>query len=63
MEENKIKIKLKKIKIPKMVDPNLKEMAEKINQIVFVLNELNIQIYADDEAALKKWKDFLEENK
>lgn len=36
---------------------------EKINQIVFVLNELNINIYEDDAAAIAKWKDFMEANK
>jgi hypothetical protein len=36
---------------------------EKINQIVFVLNELNITIYEDDEEAIQKWKHFMEENK
>ena len=56
---NKIKISLDKIDIPAMVDPNLKELAEKINQLVFVINELNIIIYEDDEGAKEKWKDFL----
>ena len=57
--ENKIKINLKPIYIPPMVEPNLKELAEKINQLVFVINELNIIIYEDDEGAKEKWKDFL----
>ena len=61
--EDKIKISLKPIEIPIMIDPNLKELAEKINQIVFVLNELNIKIYSTDAEALSKWKDILEENK
>jgi hypothetical protein len=55
----KLKIELEKIEIPRMIDPNLKELAEKINQIVFVLNELNITIYEDDAAAVEKWKDFI----
>lgn len=55
----KLKIELEKIEIPRMLDPNLKELAEKINQIVFVLNELNITIYEDDAAAVEKWKDFI----
>lgn len=55
----KIKIELEKIEIPRMIDPNLKELAEKINRIIFVLNELNIAIYEDDEAAVEKWKDFI----
>jgi hypothetical protein len=61
--EDKIKISLKPIEIPGMIDPNLKELAEKINQIIFVLNELNIKIYSTDVEALDKWKDILEENK
>jgi hypothetical protein len=28
-----------------------------------VLNELNIKIYEHDEAAMEKWKVFMEENK
>ena len=40
--EDKIKIELKPIHIPPMVDVNLKELATKINQIIFVLNELGI---------------------
>jgi len=55
----KIKIELEKVKIPSMIEPNLKELAEKINQIVFVLNELSITIYEDDAAAVEKWKDFI----
>ena len=55
----KIKIKLKKIYIPNMLDPNIKKLAEKINEIVFVINELNISIYEDDDAAKIKWKDFI----
>jgi hypothetical protein len=55
----KIKIKLKKIDIPNMLDPNIKKLAEKINEIVFVINELNISIYEDDDAAKIKWKDFI----
>jgi hypothetical protein len=61
--ENKIKIKLKPIIIPNMIDVNLKELAEKINQIVFVLNELNMNIYSNDVKALNTWKDILEANK
>lgn len=56
---SKLKIELEKIEIPCMIEPNLKELAEKINQIVFVLNELNITIYEDDAAAVEKWKDFI----
>ena len=56
---NKIKISLDKIDIPAMVDPNLKELAKKINQLVFVINELNITIYEDDEGAKEKWKNFI----
>ena len=63
MEDNKIKINIKPIEIPNLIDVNLKELAEKINQIIFVLNELNIKIYSTDAEALNKWKDILEENK
>lgn len=61
--EDKIKIELKPIHIPPMVDVNLKELAEKINQIIFVLNELGITIYEEDAAAMEKWREFLKENK
>jgi hypothetical protein len=63
MEDTKIKISIKPIEIPRMIDVNLRELAEKINQIIFVLNELNIKIYSTDAEALNKWKDILEENK
>jgi len=39
------------------------EVWDKINQIIFVLNELNISIYEDDEEAIRKWKHFMEANK
>lgn len=61
--EDKIKIELKPIHIPPMVDVNLKELATKINQIIFVLNELGITIYKEDAAAMEKWREFLKENK
>ena len=61
--EDKIKIELKPIHIPPMIEPNLKELAEKINQIIFVLNELGITIYKEDAAAMEKWREFLKENK
>ena len=57
--EEKIKVELKPIHIPPMVDVNLKELAEKINQIIFVINELGITIYKEDAAAMEKWKDFI----
>lgn len=57
--EEKIKIELKPIHIPPMIEPNLKELAEKINQIIFVLNELGITIYEEDAAAVERWKDFI----
>lgn len=60
---DKIKIELTSIYIPPMVDVNLKELAEKINQIIFVINELGITIYKEDAAAMEKWKEFLKENK
>jgi hypothetical protein len=59
MEDTKIKISIKPIEIPRMIDVNLRELANKINQIIFVLNELGITIYKDDAAALEKWKDFI----
>ena len=61
--EEKIKVELKPIHIPPMIDINLKELAEKINQIIFVINELGITIYKEDAAAIEKWKSLLEENK
>jgi hypothetical protein len=61
--EEKINISLKPIKIPVMVDPNLKELAEKINQIVFVINQLNIKIMKEDVLANAVWQKVLEENK
>jgi hypothetical protein len=63
MEDTKIKISIKPIEIPNLINGNIKELAEKINQIIFVLNELNIKIYSTDAEALNKWKDILEENK
>lgn len=57
--EDKIKIELKPIYIPPMIDVNVKELAEKINQIIFVINELGITIYKEDAAAMEKWKDFI----
>jgi len=63
MEDNKIKIQIKPLEDPGLMNLNLNEMIKKINQIIFVLNELNIQIYSYDEEAIKKWKDILEENK
>lgn len=61
--EDKIKIEIKPIHIPPMIDVNLKELAQKINQIIFVLNELGITIYQEDAAAMEKWREFLKENK
>ena len=61
--DEKVKIELKPIHIPPMVDVNLKELAEKINQIIFVINELGITIYKEDAAAMEKWREFLKENK
>jgi hypothetical protein len=63
MDDTKIKISIKPIEIPNLINGNIKELAEKINQIIFVLNELNIKIYSTDAEALNKWKDILEENK
>jgi hypothetical protein len=60
---NKIHLKLKPIDVPKMIDVNVKELANKINQIIFMLNELNVRINKEDEVAMKKWADFMEKNK
>lgn len=60
---NKIHLKIKPIEIPFLLDVNIKELANKINQIVFMLNELNIRISKEDEVAMKKWADFMEANK
>lgn len=62
MEDGKIKIKIKPLQIDED-GVNTQDVWNKINQIIFVLNELNIVINSYDEEALKKWKDFLEENK
>lgn len=62
MEDGKIKIKIKPLQIDED-GVNTQDVWNKINQIIFVLNELNIVISSYDEEALKKWKDFLEENK
>jgi hypothetical protein len=60
--EEKISIKLKPLRIDEDgVDSQ--ELWNKINQIIFVLNELNITIYSTDAEALNKWKNILEENK
>jgi hypothetical protein len=63
MEDNKIKIQIKPLEDPGLMNLNLNEMIKKINQIIFVLNELNIQIYSNDVKALNTWKDILEANK
>jgi hypothetical protein len=60
--EEKITIKLKPLHINEDGVDNI-ELWNKINQIIFVLNELNIKIYSTDAEALNKWKDILEENK
>lgn len=59
----KIKLELKPIHIPRMINENLKELADKINQIVFVINQLGITLYKEDAAAIEEWKNLLEENK
>lgn len=63
MENDKIKISLKPIEIPTMIEVNLKELAEKINQIVFVINQLNITIMKEDVLANAVWQELMEENK
>ena len=63
MEDAKIKIVLKPIEIPRMIDVNLKELANKVNQIIFVLNEMGITIMKEDVLANAVWKKILEENK
>jgi ABC-type molybdate transport system substrate-binding protein len=63
MEDAKIKIALKPIEIPRMIDLNLKELANKVNQIIFVLNEMGITIMKEDVLANAVWKKILEDNK
>jgi ABC-type molybdate transport system substrate-binding protein len=63
MEDTKIKISIKPIEIPPMIDVNLKELANKVNQIIFVLNEMGITIMKEDVLANAVWKKILEENK
>lgn len=60
---NKIHLKIKPIEVGVLLDTNLKELGNKINQIIFMLNELNVRINKDDEVAMKKWADFMEANK
>jgi hypothetical protein len=46
-----------------MIDVNLKELANKVNQIIFVLNEMGITIMKEDVLANAVWKKILEDNK
>lgn len=61
--ENKIHLKIKSIEIPVLLNINLKELGVKLNQVIFMLNELNVRINKEDEVAMKKWTDFMEANK
>jgi hypothetical protein len=60
--EDKIKIKMKLLSITEDGVDSM-ELWDKVNQIIFVLNELGITIYEDDKEAMLKWKHFLEANK
>jgi hypothetical protein len=60
---NKIHLKIKPIEIPFLLDVNIKELGVKLNQVIFMLNELNVRINKEDEVAMKKWADFMEANK
>jgi hypothetical protein len=55
----KLYIKLQPLIIDELEGVSTQEVWERINQIIFVINELNITIYEDDEGAKEKWKDFL----
>jgi hypothetical protein len=55
----KIYIKLQPLIIDELEGVSTQEVWERINQIIFVINELNITIYEDDDAAKIKWKDFI----
>lgn len=62
-EDGSIRLRMRLLNIDKEEGVNTVELWNKINQIIFVLNELNITIYEHDEAAMQKWKTFMEENK
>jgi hypothetical protein len=62
MSSEKIRIRLKPLDINEDgVDSQ--ELWDKINQIIFVINELNITILEEDAAALEKWASIMEKNK
>jgi hypothetical protein len=62
MSSEKIRIKLKSLDINEDgVDSQ--KLWDKINQIIFVINELNITILEEDAAALEKWASIMEKNK
>lgn len=62
-ENGIIRLKMRLLNIDGEEGVDSKELWNKINQIIFVLNELNITIYEHDEVAMQKWKTFMEENK
>jgi hypothetical protein len=62
-EDGFIRLRMRMLDIDENEGVNTIEVWKKINQIIFVLNELNIKIYEHDEAAMEKWKVFMEENK
>lgn len=62
-EDGSIRLRMRLLNIDKEEGVNTVELWNKINQIIFVLNELNITIYEHDEVAMQKWKTFMEENK
>lgn len=55
----KLYIKLEPLVIDEVEGVSTQKVWETINQIVFVINELNITIYEDDKGAKEKWKDFI----
>jgi hypothetical protein len=62
-EDGLIRLRMRLLDIDENEGVNTIEVWKKINQIIFVLNELNITIYEHDEVAMEKWKTFMEENK
>lgn len=62
-EDGSIRLRMRLLNIDEEEGVNTAEVWNKINQIIFVLNELNITIYEHDEVAMQKWKTFMEENK
>jgi ArsR family metal-binding transcriptional regulator len=62
-EDGLIRLRMRLLNIDENEGVDTIEVWKKINQIIFVLNELNITIYEHDKVAMEKWKTFMEENK